>query len=213
VPYLSSMKLTFPQHLTLITLIALSYFHIDMPVALWVEANIRSYSSFKLYTSNIPSMLLMLVIVISSISWAAYIYLRLQRVANRHRDFFLVLGTALPLAYLAKSLLKWCFGRLETRLWLVKPDQYGMHWFNGVNGYDAFPSGHMLVITQLFLAIWFFYPKLRLVNFLAWIALAFALIVTNYHFVADVIAGIYVAIWLYGFCVKALIKHSPVNTN
>jgi len=207
------MKLTFPQHLALITLIALSYFYIDMPVALWVEANIRSYSSFKLYTSNIPSMLLMLVIVISSISWAAYIYLRLQRVANRHRDFFLVLGTTLPLAYLAKSLLKWCFGRLETRLWLVEPDQYGMHWFNGVNGYDAFPSGHMLVITQLFLAIWFFYPRLRLVNFLAWIWLAFALIATNYHFVADVIAGIYVAIWLYGFCAKALIKHSPVNTN
>ena len=207
------MKLTFPQHLALITLIALSYFYIDMPVALWVEANIRSDSSFKLYTSNIPSMLLMLVIVVSSISWAAYIYLRLQRVANRHRDFFLVLGTALPLAYLAKSFLKWCFGRLETRLWLVEPDQYGMHWFNGVNGYDAFPSGHMLVITQLFMAIWFFYPRLRLVNLLAWIGLAFALIATNYHFVADVIAGIYVAILLYGFCAKALIKERPVNTN
>jgi len=207
------MKLTFPQHLALITLIALSYFYIDMPVALWVEANIRSDSSFKLYTSNIPSMLLMLVIVVSSISWAAYIYLRLQRVANRHRDFFLVLGTALPLSYLAKSFLKWCFGRLETRLWLIEPDQYGMHWFNGVNGYDAFPSGHMLVITQLFLAIWFFYPRLRLVNLLVWIGLAFALIATNYHFVADVIAGVYIAILLYRFCTRALIKHSPVNTN
>ena len=203
------MKLTFPHHLALLALIALSYFYIDMPVALWVEANIRSYYSFKLYTSNIPSMLLMVVIVISGISWAAYFYLRWQRVVNRHRDFFLVLGTALPLAYLAKSLLKWCFGRLETRLWLVEPDQYGMHWFNGVNGYDAFPSGHMLVITQLFLAIWFFYPRLRLINLLAWIGLALALIATNYHFVADVVAGIYAAVLLYGFCTKALIKENP----
>ncbi|MES2552127.1 MAG: phosphatase PAP2 family protein [Pseudomonadota bacterium] len=124
-----------------------------------------------------------------------------------------MLGTALPLAYLAKSFLKWCFGRLETRLWLVEPDQYGMHWFNGVNGYDAFPSGHMLVITQLFLAIWFFYPRLRLVNLLAWIGLAFALIATNYHFVADVIAGVYIAIVLYWLCARVLIKESQINTN
>ncbi len=205
------MKLNKYQMFSVFSLVVLSYNFFDQPLALFVEKYIRSNSDLKIYSSNIPSMLFALVISISSICWAIYGYMHYFAIKNKHRDFCLLVGTSLPLAFLIKTILKWIFGRVSTRTWVMQPQDYSLHWFDGLNGYDAFPSGHMLVITQIFMAVWYFYPRLRAINFIIWSGLAITLVITNYHFLSDVIAGAYIGILLYSCCSRYLNSLRPLQ--
>ena len=78
--------------------------------------------------------------------------------------------------------------------WLQKPQLYGFHWFHGGGFYDGFPSWHMAVFAALIAALWRFYPRCRSICLFFLLALASALIVTNYHFLGDVLAGAYLGV-------------------
>jgi membrane-associated phospholipid phosphatase len=111
-----------------------------------------------------------------------------------------------------KMILKWIFGRTEAHNWLFHPERYGFHWFAGSEGYLGFPSGHMMVFTPLFLALWDFFPRYRVYYVTVWLFLGIALIVTEYHFLSDVAAGIYVGILIYQLVVAALNRESLNKT-
>ncbi|HSH72624.1 MAG TPA: phosphatase PAP2 family protein [Methylophilaceae bacterium] len=168
-----------------------SYLYMDEPLAIWIDLNVRSHKLINIYTSDIPDLLLLSVIVLSTLSWAAYFYLKSRGIKNKHRVFFLITGIALPLSFIVKTLLKLVFGRIETRIWLTDHSLDGMHWFSGENGFDGFPSGHMVVFTTFFVGLWQFYPLYRDLYLVTWLGLAIALMLTNYHFLSDVIAGSY----------------------
>jgi membrane-associated phospholipid phosphatase len=69
------------------------------------------------------------------------------------------------------------------------------NWFHGA-GIGCFPSGHMTVFTAFGVAIWYSYPRCRRLTALGLVLLGMALIVTDYHFLSDVIAGAYVGLLL-----------------
>lgn len=177
--------------------VVISFLHLDAPLAIWIDLHVRSHGAFQIYTSNIPDMLLLSVIILSTVSWVGYFYLKGRGIQNIHRQFFLIMGTVLPLSFFLKTLLKLVFGRIETRIWLTDNSLDGMHWFAGGDGFDGFPSGHMLVFSTLFLGLWKFYPRYRSAYLTVWLALGSALILTNYHFLSDVIAGGYLGCLLY----------------
>jgi membrane-associated phospholipid phosphatase len=122
----------------------------------------------------------------------------LRRVRRGSRDektrFFLLSGTAMPVAFVVKQMLKYLFGRMNTRAWLENPGDLSFHWFHGGEQYSSFPSGHMAVFAALAAACWFFIPKYRVVCLAVMIALGFAMIATDYHFLSDVIAGGYLGL-------------------
>lgn len=184
--------------------------YIDYPVALWVEQHIRGYRPFHLLTSNLPSKLLLVDLTLTGLSWVGYGYLKARGCRNKHRDFFLVMGLVLPVAYVIKQWLKDCFGRIETRLWLHNPETHMQTWFNPRSwGFDGFPSGHMLVFTTLFLGLWYFYPAFRKWYATGLAALAIALLATNYHFVSDVIAGTYMGAVVFMLVYWAVSRNQP----
>ncbi len=120
----------------------------------------------------------------------------LRRVRRGSRDektrFFLLSGTAMPVAFVTKQMLKHIFGRMNTRAWLENPVDLSFHWFHGRGGpYGSFPSGHMAVFATLAAACWLFFPKYRVASLAVMIALGFALVATDYHYLSDVIAGGY----------------------
>ena len=152
---------------------------------------------FSRTVSSLPDLLLVTVIAVCSVSWAGYFLLSKTRTSDRRIRLFLVLGTSLPIAFLSKVLLKWIFGRVDTRVWLLHPETYSFHWFHGGLNFEGFPSGHMLVLTPLFLAGWNYFPRLRPVVLAAWLGLAVALLLTEYHFLGDLIAGSYLGYLIY----------------
>ncbi|MGC8494692.1 MAG: phosphatase PAP2 family protein [Syntrophobacteraceae bacterium] len=169
-------------------------FSLDTRLARFIFEEVGAAFLFSRPVSNMPDLILPLVCIITGTSWAALLYMRRKSVQGRLAGFFEYMGSALPLAYLLKSVLKDAFGRTNTRFWLLHPHQLGFHWLQGGGDYSSFPSGHMVIFTVLMLGIGRNFPKLRLLCVGALLALALALLVTQYHFLSDIAAGVCVGI-------------------
>lgn len=169
---------------------------LDLPLAAWIAHYLRA-NALYVKTSNIPDLLLITVVMLTSLSWVVYFCLVRRNIHDQRTLLCRVTGTVLPLSFGMKTILKWLFGRTETRAWLSDPSLYGFHWFAGTEGFQGFPSGHMLVFTPLFLALWYFYPRYRLYYGAGWFCLGAALITTDYHFLSDVLAGAYIGAVVY----------------
>ena len=180
----------------LLTLLSIRYF--DQPLALYILDHLGKRFLFSEAVSNMPDLLFFTAASVSALCWLGYFLLRRRGVGREWMKFFSVLGTSLPLAFALKEILKWLFGRENTRIWVAHPRPITFHWFHGNQSFHGFPSGHMLVFTTIFLALWAFFPRSRALFLSGWIALATALIVTEYHFLGDVVAGSYL-----GFLVHA----------
>jgi membrane-associated phospholipid phosphatase len=173
--------------------VAACVFFLDEAIALAIEVFVRSGRLVGRYTEDIPDLLLPAVIVLSAAMWTAR-YLRIRKgIRDARTDFYRLGGTVLPLSYIAKTALKLLFGRVQTRVWLQDPSA-ARQWFHPGEGHNGFPSGHMMVFAALAAALWVFYPETKgpCLFFLA--LLGAALIVTNYHFLGDVIAGGYLGL-------------------
>jgi membrane-associated phospholipid phosphatase len=178
--------------LLLAPLVLLCVRYLDIPVALFVKNHLYKNSDWSRLTSNLPDLLLVLVLVTTLGACALYLVRSRKGIFDRLTCFAWEAAWTAPLSFLAKSGLKFVFGRVNTRCWLQNPALYGFHWFQRRVGCDGFPSGHMLVIVALLAAVWRCYPKSRPLCLTVAVLLGVALVATNYHFVSDVIAGAYV---------------------
>lgn len=181
-------------------LVAFSIRHLDLRLScLILDLTGRSFQTSR-GVSSLPDLLLPIVVGVSAFCWAGYFLLSKT---NDPRALVLKsLGTSLPIAYLAKDILKWIFGRTNTRTWLEQPDLYAFHWLHGSRDFQGFPSGHMLVLTPIFMALWATFPRFRPLVLFTGLSLAIALMITEYHFLADVIAGTYLGFLVHYLTVR-----------
>lgn len=179
----------------LVALLVLSAYHfLDLKLAALVLGVIGPMILLSHQVSNVPSLLLEIVCAVTVLSWAGYVFFERKITSLKKPGLFELVGCTAPLSFFLKDVLKYLFGRTNPRLWLVNPESYGLHWFQGGGDYTAFPSGHMAVFTVLVLAVCRFHPRLghACMGFL--VLLAAALIATEYHFLSDVIAGVYLGL-------------------
>jgi membrane-associated phospholipid phosphatase len=177
--------------LLVVLLVLCSYFFLDARTALFVKRIWMSHSRLTVLSVHIPNFLFPLVCLITAISWTAYFYLTNKGIYDTHARFFQLVAITIPLTYFLKSTLKHTVGRIDTRFWLRHPGFIEFHWFHGGGNYSSFPSGHMAVFMALVIALWRFYPRYHSAYFGFLLVLALALIMTNYHFISDIIAGAY----------------------
>jgi membrane-associated phospholipid phosphatase len=185
-----TMKKTTVFILTVL-LVLFSYHFVDRQTALFVKSLWKAGSKLSIFSITIPDILFPLVCVITVAAWTAYGILTRKGVYPRHALYFRLVAVAVPVSFLAKSVLKAVVGRVTTRYWLSHQHLYDLHWLHGRGRYTGFPSGHMAVFTVLAIATAKFYPRTRMACWVLLAALAVALILTDYHFVGDVIAGAY----------------------
>ncbi len=168
-----------------------SYYYLDQPIALFVKDVFLSGREQTLFSANIFDALLPMVFIIAAIAWVLYFRDKRHGAFGIRTAFSLLVGTSLPIAFVLKSLLKFLFGGIATRFWLACNVVREFHWFHGVDAYVGFPSGHMIVFTVLLMDLGKYYPRYRWACAGSLFLLALALIVTDYHFLSDVIAGTY----------------------
>jgi len=197
-------KYTLPVVSLLAFMPAVSYFFLDHAIAFYVKNTILSDNKTALLSANIPDVLFPLVCIITVLAWAVYFFDRRKGVLEKRTYFALLVGTMLPLTFLLKDALKFAFGRINTRYWLLNPGLPEFQWFSGADNYNGFPSGHMSVLGVLLIALGKQYPKLRNASNGLLAALALSLIATDYHFLSDIIAGLYLALIIYFFAVRIL---------
>lgn len=98
-------------------------------------------------------------------------------------------------------LLKWALGRArplaEVGAWRFAP-------FSGDKFHDAFPSGHATMVGVVALTLGVYFPRVRWVFYLWALSVGLERIVSEYHYLSDVVGGFALA-WLivYG-CVRVL---------
>ena len=172
---------------TLLTLLSIRYW--DRPVAEYILEHLGRRFLFGARASSMPDLLVGTAATVSAICWSGYFLLSRKKISDNRTLFFKILGTSLPIAFVLKDILKWIFGRVDARFWLAQHQDLSFHWFQGERHFNGFPSGHMLVFTTIFFALWGFMPRARSLFLLGWLSLAAALLLTEYHFLADVIAG------------------------
>src|SRR5512143_1160632 len=186
-----NMKKISISFLLVVLLVLCSYFYLDTRTALFVNRAWMSHARLAVFSSNIPDFLFPIGCLITGIAWTAYLYLTHKGIYDTHTRFFQLVAITITLTFFLKSTLKHAVGRIDTRFWLRHPVFKEFHWFHGGGNYNSFPSGHMAVFMALVIALWRFYPRYHSVYFGFLSALAMALIMTDYHFISDVIAGAY----------------------
>ena len=103
-----------------------------------------------------------------------------------------IAGVALILsAALTEYALKSIFGRTVPGIYLHY-GRYGFHWFHRGKDFGSFPSAHADQAAAVLSVFWVFYPRWRWAYVIALLLLLFLLLVGEFHFLSDVIAGVYV---------------------
>ena len=183
-----------PNVISAAVIVVFCNYFLDIRLALSVKALFRKSRTWAKYAGTIPDLLFYVVCVATLVSFACYVVRTRKEICDKATRFFLLITCVVPLTYALKALLKFVFGRVNTRLWLEKPELYGFHWFHGGGFGAGFPSGHMAVFTVMIAALWRFYPRYRSLYLVFSLLLATALVVTNYHFLGDVVGGAYLGI-------------------
>jgi membrane-associated phospholipid phosphatase len=192
-------------------LVAGSYYFLDQEIALFVQKVVWSGKQFSLIAANIPDTLFLMVCIITSVAWAVYLYDRYKGLSGNQMAVSMLIGVSLPVTFFLKSVLKFIFGGINTRYWLAGSVARDFRWFHGDENYSGFPSGHMAVFTALLLGMWEYYPRYRPAYIALLFALALALILTDYHFLSDIIAGAYLGyIVHYGTRYSLIVLHGSV---
>lgn len=175
--------------LLLAPLLVICVRYLDVPVALFVKEYLFGNRGWSNLASDLPDLLLMAVLATTVAAFSLYLVRSNKGIYDDLTRLAQLVTWAAPASFMAKGSSKFIFGRVNTRQWLQEPALYGFHWCQGLPGCEGFPSGHMVVAVTLLAALARFYPKsLPFCYFMA-LLLGVALIVTNYHFLSDVIAG------------------------
>jgi len=196
--------------LLLAPLLMLCVRRLDIPVAYFVRDHLFGNVHYSRLASNIPDLLLFVVLITTVVSLSLYLLRTRKGLYDATTRLEKLVAWAAPVSYLAKIALKFVFGRVNTRFWLQEPGLYGFHWFQGRQGCEGFPSGHMIVIVTLLAALWRFFPKSRPYCLLLGLSLGAALVATNYHFLSDVIAGAYLGALVEAVVFRLLLRE-PLN--
>lgn len=164
---------------------------IDTKLALLIWSFTSAQPFLQAKFENIPDTLFKVVSIGTALMWLAYYILVRSNGSHRSTHFLQLAATAVPIAFLLKTFLKFAFGRTHAQLWLRIGGPLEFNWFKPLEDSGGFPSGHMAVFTAFFTALWLYYPRCRPLVVAALSALAVALLLTSYHFVSDILAGLF----------------------
>jgi membrane-associated phospholipid phosphatase len=166
---------------------------VDRPVADFVHATFHRPEWAKALTqlAVVPDPLAFLALLVIGVMYL------MRRGNPRTRHIVLATALATILATMLVIVLKYCFGRLWPDTWVdnnpswIVNHAYGFQFFHGGRGYESFPSGHTTRITAPFAVFWQLLPRYRVLWALPTLAVAAGLLICNFHFVSDCIAGAY----------------------
>ncbi len=169
--------------LALATLVSVLW--IDRPLALFFA---QFHLGHAVFTN--PSLTLPVMIVIA---WAGVLtgaeFLVARRPMPRWIEAGMLAGIALLASlWLTHEVLKPIFGRSVPSL-LIQRGQYGFHWFHHGHPFGSFPSGHTDQAAAILTVAWLYFPRWRWVYLGLLGLLALALMLGQWHFLGDILAG------------------------
>lgn len=176
--------------------VTIAYFWLDRPIAYLAHDEAQRFHLFQRLTLIPDALLPLAVVAILLVGLRASIGVPL----SRFETVLFVAGISLALGAMAKTELKFAFGRTWPETWirnnpsLIRDHVFGFFPFHGGGGYASFPSGHTTIVCAAMTVFWICYPRLRPLYALATATVAIALVGANFHFLSDVIAGAFLGV-------------------
>ena len=171
--------------------VVVCYFYIDRPVAYFVHRHERDgFREFRSLTEPPP-----LVQIWSPLLVTLLIVRRAWGPWQRWQHVLFLALISLIVADQFRLSLGDLFGRYWPETWhdnnpsLIKNGAYRFHPFQADDDNGSFPSGHAARILAFFTVFWLAAPRGRWLYAVVAAPMLVALVVMNYHFVGDVIAG------------------------
>jgi hypothetical protein len=203
-----------------IALSLLCIFCIDLPLSLWIHKHALDTYPWMLNLLSTP-------IVISpaaAIYVLVYVIRRHTGDPGRNEHIAFIVSTTLLVSLQIKEMLKIAFGRTWPRH-VVNPGTVptgpgcapsslgyvndGIHAFHAFGGsgkaFQAFPSGSTIALLAVAVPLMVLYPRVRPVLLIFTLVSLVAFILTNTHFLGDVVAGTYVGL-VAGMTAVALVR-------
>jgi len=178
---------------------------VDRPVALFVNAHFAAKKSLAM-----PLGLVLLFVPLSALAvLGCGCTVLAGRSLPRWAEATMLAGFSLTWALACNFfLLQPGFGRIEITTYLAQPNLYGFTPFHGHSG-SGFPSGHTAIAASFLLVFWVFYPRARILISAAIGAVMIGLVLATYHFVSDVVGGLFLGATAAGMTIVLFRDNSP----
>jgi membrane-associated phospholipid phosphatase len=181
----------FRAALAAVILIGLSIAFVDRPASTWAHAMMHP-AFFVGLTHLVDPVLPTAIIGLAAAGVGAAFGWRPQACGKT----LIACCLAAVVAFVLKEQLKFVFGRTWPETWIGNPSwigngAYGFHFFHGGEGWASFPSGHTTVITAPMAVLWQRTRRWRWLCAVPVFAVVIGLFGADYHFVGDIIAGVY----------------------
>lgn len=200
----------FKLAISLISLALFAILFLDKPIFEWSGSHLHRETIHSLVLHGSSSLYDVLT---SELSLVVFVGVILALVAFGSRFalskkllLLLIVYQALCLLVLnfIKGVLKYFFGRCVPDVcflpWYIdQSNQYGFAWLSSVSGFASFPSGHCTFMSFCFFWVFALRSPLRLLISILFILLFAGLVLFNYHFLGDCLAGSALGI-LFGGC-------------
>jgi membrane-associated phospholipid phosphatase len=174
--------------------VIVSYLWLDQPIALFVHRNIADKTIF-VWLQRLPVAFFLLTLLV--LAWCA-LWTLIDRPFSQIQSVAFACGISFIAANFINNQLKYAFGRTWPNTWIennpsfIQNGTFGFDPFHGGPGFASFPSGHVAAVCAVMTVLWWSYPSLRPIYVACVAVVAIGLIGANYHFVSDILGGIFV---------------------
>ncbi len=162
--------------------------YVDRPVAEFVDSHIRHTVVWTWIDRALRPLDLVVVAALFFLLGCGA-WLLSGRSLPRWTRTPLLCGWAAMWATAAEIIFKHIFGRASADPTYVQNHLYGFHLLHRDPRWKSFPSGTAAISTAIVSVLWIATPRGRALGVLIVLLLGVAVVITNYHWVADVIAG------------------------
>lgn len=164
-------------------LVLIGVFFIDRPLALFVNT-LPWNSIMRAEPLTLPILVALAGLVIAACGAVA---LSGHRLSHWIEPAMLSALSLICGVFVSELLLKPLFGRYTPSM-LIDQGMYQFTWFRG-NATFSFPSGHAVQIASIAAVLWQTNPGARILYAAATVAVLAALVLGNWHYFSDVVAG------------------------
>jgi membrane-associated phospholipid phosphatase len=169
---------------------------LDKPIALFVHRSVADKIIF-VWLQRLPVAFLLLSLLV-------FVWCGLWALMDRPFSRVQSVGLACSISFIAANFinnqLKYAFGRTWPNTWiennpsLIQNGVFGFNPFHGGPGFASFPSGHVAAVCAVITVLWWLYASLRPIYVACVAAITIGLIGANFHFLSDILGGIFVGI-------------------
>ncbi len=185
--------------------IPVSIHYFDRPIAIYMHAHAYGWRPIFLKLGHVAQLLEILAAI--ALLWSAIKFLRGR--LSGFDQIFLRAGLALFVGIGVKDFAKIVFGRTWPETWIcnnpsfIEGHVFRFFPFHGGPGFGSFPSGHETLVCSLAGALWVLAPRFRPLYVLAAVLTGAFLLVADFHWLSDIVAGALLG-WLIGVFIAKL---------